>query len=142
MEHIVSLFLFLGIAVWEDYHTQKISNLLILTALFSALLYQFRQTGFQGVSKALFHSGLILLFLFPLFLCKALGAGDIKLLGVTAAYLFWKAAFLAFLAGIYLSLIPIAFSLLRKEKGQIKKIPMSGPLVGGILLIIYKEGCT
>lgn len=139
--HIVSLFLFLGIAVWEDYRTRKISNLLIIIAFVYAVLYQFDESGVQGVSKALLHAVIIFLVLFPLYLCKAFGAGDIKLLCVTAVYLSWQLTFQAFLTGLYISLIPIVFSYLFDSKDSVKKIPMSGPILGGILIILCKEGC-
>lgn len=141
VESIVSLFLFLGLAVWEDYHTRRISNDLIFIALVSAVLYQIRQYGVQSISSSLFQVCSIVFMLFPLYLCGALGAGDIKLLGVTAVYISWRLAFLAFLSGLYFSLIPTLFLLFRKKKCLGNKIPMSGPILGGILLVICKEGC-
>lgn len=138
---IVSLFIFLGFAVWQDYHTQRISNLLIFIAFISAVLYRFLQNGFQSVFVLFFHAGSIMLILFPLYFIKALGAGDVKLLGVAAAYLSWQTALQAFLAGIYISLIPVSISFLYKRKNFKRKIAMSGPIAGGILFVLYKEGC-
>lgn len=137
VENIVSLFLFLVSAVWEDYHTQKISNSLIITALVSAFLYQIRQQGFQSILYSFFHVCVIVFLLFPLYLCKALGAGDIKLLGVTAVFLSWRHAFMAFISGVYLALIHIIFLLLYRKRAFGNKIPMSGPILGGILIVMF-----
>lgn len=141
MEHIVSLFLFLGLAVWEDYHVQKISNFLNFTALISAVLYQLGQKGALGIFEALFQAGVVILILFPLYVFHIFGAGDIKLLGVAAAFLSWQLTLQALLAGMYLSLIPIFVSFFGREKKLAKKISMSGPILGGILLVLCKEGC-
>ena len=140
MGSIVSLLLFFSLAVWEDCHKKRISNLLIFMALVSAFLYQFRQNGFQSIKSSFFHAGFILLILFPLYLFQALGAGDLKLLGVTAVFLSWRMALLAFIFGIYLALIPSVILLL-SGKGRKSKIPMSCPILGGILIVLYKEGC-
>ncbi len=141
VENIVSLFLFLSLAVWEDYHTQKISNFLILSAFICAILDQFRQNRFHGIVFSLFGAGFLILILFPLYLCSALGAGDIKLLGVTSVFLSWRLTLTAFFVSIYLSLVPLIFLFFRKKKCLGTKIPMSGPILGGILLVLYKEGC-
>ncbi len=63
-----------------------------------------------------------------------------KLLGVTALVLSWKLALLAFLTGIYFALIPVIFLFFRTKKCLGNKIPMSGPILGGVLLIMVKEG--
>ncbi len=141
MDSIVSLFLFLGLAVWEDYCVQRISNLLIFIAFINAVLYQFMQQGAQGITTAISHAGILIFILSPLYFSETLGAGDVKLLGVAAAYLTWQLAFQAFLAGIYLSLIPIFITFIVQKGFFVKKIAMSGPIAGGILLIICKEGC-
>ena len=136
MEHIVSLFLFLSFALWEDYHSKKISNLLIFTALSCAILDQIRQNGFQSILCSLFHLSVMILVLLPLYLLGSLGAGDIKLLGVTAVYLSWRLALSAFFAGVYFALFPVLLLVLKKKLCLGKRIPMSGPLVGGILFVL------
>ncbi len=88
----------------------------------------------------MFHTGFTILILFPLYLCRALGAGDVKLLGVTAAFLSWRLALLVFCSGMYFALIPVTFSFFRKKNHSQNKIVLSGPLLGGILFVLYKEG--
>ncbi|MCI9429749.1 MAG: hypothetical protein HFI94_06365 [Lachnospiraceae bacterium] len=131
----------MSLAVWEDYHTKKISNLLIFTALISAVIYQIRCTGYHGILYSFFHAGLTIVLLFPLYLFHVLGAGDIKVFGVTAVFLSWQLALLSFLWSLYLSLIPITFLLFSEKKVSGGKIAMAGPIAGGILIVLYKEGC-
>ncbi|MCI8946670.1 MAG: hypothetical protein HFI91_06345 [Lachnospiraceae bacterium] len=132
--------LFLIFAVWEDYHTKKISNSLIIAALISAVLYQIRQNGFHNLLFSLFQACLVIVILFPLYLCRSLGAGDIKLLSITAIFLSCRHALLAFLSSMYFAFIPVTFLIFSKKTYVGNKIPMSGPILGGILLVLYKEG--
>lgn len=137
---IVSLLFILSFAVWEDYHTTQISNRLIRTAFLVTVLDHIIRNGFHDFFHLLLQPCILIFILLPLYLCRALGAGDLKLLGVTALALSWKLAFLAFLTGIYFALIPIIFLFFRTKKCLGNKIPMSGPILGGVLLIMLKEG--
>lgn len=83
---------------------------------------------------------MVIVILFPLYLCRSLGAGDIKLLSITAIFLSCRHALLAFLSGMYFALIPVTFLIFSKKTYAGNKIPMSGPILGGILLVLYKEG--
>ncbi len=47
---------------------------------------------------------------------------------------------MAFLTAMYFALIPVIFLLFREKKCLGNKIPMSGPILGGVLLIMLKEG--
>lgn len=137
---IVSLLLFLSLALWEDYHAARISNRLIVTAFLATVLNHVIRNGFHDFFHFLLQPCVLILILFPLYLCRALGAGDLKLLGVTALFLSWKLTFLAFLTAMYFALIPVIFLLFREKKCLGNKIPMSGPILGGVLLIMLKEG--
>ena len=80
VSNIVSLFFFLGIAVWQDIRTRTISNLLILAGFFTGFAYRLSTDGWNGCRISLIQMIFVVLILFPLFLCRCLGAGDIKLL--------------------------------------------------------------
>lgn len=88
----------------------------------------------------------VVILLFPLFLCRCLGAGDIKLLGVVAVYCSWKYALTAFALSLYLSLIPLLTKfLIIRIKNHSKQnllgiqIPMSCPILGAVLILQCKE---
>ena len=137
---MVSLFIFLGLAAWEDCHTQKVSNILIFTAFINALLYQFTRHGFASMRYSFFQSGTIVLLLFPLYLCKALGAGDVKMLGVTAAFLSWRRALWVFFFSLYFALLPLCVRITRGKRIRGCKVPLAAPIMAGALLLLWKEG--
>ena len=146
VSNIVSLFFFLGIAVWQDIRTRTISNLLILAGLFTGFLYRLCTEGWNGLTVSLSGMIAVVIFLFPLFLCRGLGAGDIKLLGVIAAYLSWKHALTVFILSLYLSLIPLLIIFIQNrmtkhsnQKFQGMQLPMSCPILGAVLILQYKE---
>ena len=146
VSNIVSLFFFLGIAVWQDICTRTISNLLILAGFFTGFVYRLNTGGWDGVMMCLREMIFVVIILFPLFLCRCLGAGDIKLLGVVAVYCSWEYALTAFALSLYLSLIPflVKFFII-KYKNHSKQsllgmqIPMSCPILGAILILQCKE---
>lgn len=146
VSNIVSLFFFLGIAVWQDIRTRTISNLLILAGFFTGLVYRLSTGGWSVFMISLTEMIPVVILLFPLFLCRCLGAGDIKLLGVVAVYCSWKYALTAFALSLYLSLIPLLTKfLIIRIKNHSKQnllgiqIPMSCPILGAVLILQCKE---
>ena len=146
VSNIVSLFFFLGIAVWQDIRTRTISNLLILAGFFTGFAYRLSTDGWNGCRISLIQMIVVVLILFPLFLCRSLGADDIKLLGVIAVYCSLKIALTVFALSLYLSLIPllVKFLIIRiknhsKQSLLGMQIPMSCPILGAVLILQCKE---
>ena len=69
-----------------DLKSYKISNLLIIFGLILGLIINYCEQGRTSVSLWFFGMLLPILLLFPLFLMKALGAGDIKLFSVVGCF--------------------------------------------------------
>lgn len=81
----LALTIFLGIAVWTDWHDHKIYNKLLAPALAAALILQ-AQHGWAGIKTSL--TGCVIgfgLLLIP-YLLGGMGAGDVKLLAVIGAF--------------------------------------------------------
>lgn len=97
------------LAVITDLRSYKISNHLILTGIITGILFDLYEYGQAGISLWLPGILLPVILLFPLFLIKALGAGDIKLFSVIGS--FYGAAYVlksiaaAFILGAVMSLI-------------------------------------
>lgn len=97
------------LAVITDLKSSKISNHLILIGIITGILFDVYEYERSGVSLWLPGILLPVILLFPLFLFKALGAGDIKLFSVIGS--FYGAAYVvksmaaAFLLGAVISLI-------------------------------------
>ena len=80
----------LFIAVVIDYRTYKIPNCLIFAGLMAAMMYHGMGSGPPGIAKVISDALLTFFITFPLFVIKALGAGDCKLFGVIAAFTTFK----------------------------------------------------
>lgn len=85
-----ALCLFLVAACGFDYRWNKIPNLLILMIAVVGALQHWATGGTEGALWYLGTAVLVAAVLYPLFIIGSLGAGDVKLLGVTAGYLPFK----------------------------------------------------
>lgn len=81
---IYVLFIWLVQACFFDYSRDRIPNALVLTGLLPACVYQALQ---GGIGLLCIRMVLVLFFLYPLYMPGMLGAGDIKLYCMSAAYL-------------------------------------------------------
>src|SRR5690349_17759206 len=84
------LLLLLLAAAWSDIRSRRIPNLLvfpgaIIGLLLHALLQQ--ETGGLGILGSLAGLGTGLVLLLPLYLLRIMGAGDVKLMAMTGAFL-------------------------------------------------------
>ncbi len=98
-----------------DYRRNRIPNyLMIITAVLGAG-WCFRNAGFLGILQYGGKAVLIMALLYPIFQIGAVGAGDVKILGVTAGYL----PFGKILSFLFASLLAAAIiSLLKMWKNQ------------------------
>lgn len=104
-------------AAWSDYGTGRIPNPLVfggaLVGLaYAALVPPIRSTPVEALLMAAAGLGCGLLALLPFYLLRAMGAGDVKLMAMTGAFLGFPDALAAvvasFLAGGALSLAYLA----------------------------------
>lgn len=107
-----------------DVREGKIENRIILMGYVLAFALAYIKEGIPGILVSTKAAGFMILSLFFLFLLKGLGAGDIKLLSVIAAF-FPKNGFhiavLAFFAGALFAVIRMVYRGIRKEPVYIKK---------------------
>lgn len=69
---------FLFLAVISDIRTRKIKNRIVLAFILVGLLANLFENGWTGILDSLWGITFPVMVLFPLFLLKMLGAGDIK----------------------------------------------------------------
>lgn len=109
--------------VYTDMKESKIENWVILIGFVSALVLAYWQWNMQGILICSRAAGVTLLILFPLFLLKGLGAGDIKLLSLLAAFFPEKGfeiIWMSFIvAGVFV-ILRIIYRSVKKEKIFIK----------------------
>lgn len=107
-----------------DIRQGKIENRVILMGYVLALALAYIQEGIPGVLISIKAAGLIILSLFLLFLLKGLGAGDIKLLSVMAAFFpnnGFHIAVLSFFSGALFAVIRMVYRGTRKKAVYIKR---------------------
>lgn len=108
----------LVIACWQDFHDYRIKNKLILTgALLGISLntFLFAEIGFQDSATGL---GLGLLLLLPFYLLRVMGAGDVKLLAMTGAFvgphdIFWVFLYTLIAGGLLALMVSLRHGVLR-----------------------------
>ena len=113
---IVVLGTLLAGAVSSDLRERRVSNSLNLSVLAAGVLVAMLTLGVaDGAKQVLSGVGLALVIWFPMFALRLVGAGDVKLMAASAAWLGWQGTFVASLAtGIFGGLLG-AFWLLRSH---------------------------
>lgn len=104
-----SLLIIISLAVYQDVRSYKIKNSLIGIGLISGALINLLEVGLTKFYPFVIAMGLPILMLFPLFVFKVLGAGDIKLFSVIGCYLgirpVFKIIIISFFMGGIISII-------------------------------------
>lgn len=83
---IVALIMILILAVITDLSKTRIPNMLVLSGLIFGVFYRVLCMGERNYIQLLLGIAIPLVCFFPLFMCRAMGAGDIKLLMVTGTF--------------------------------------------------------
>ncbi len=121
---IAGLFFFLVLAVILDLRTYRIPNVLTMAGMAGGVIYQLYRAGPPGMFGAVKDLIGSILILFPLYMIRCLGAGDIKLLSVIAIVLGWKQGIIisiySLFAGAAMGIIKgsILFALRRKKSAK------------------------
>lgn len=76
-------------AVYTDLRTQKVPNNLILVSAFVSVLVLVFVDGLSGFTSVLSSMGTMFIFALPLYLLRAIGGGDLKLLFVFSILASW-----------------------------------------------------
>ena len=100
----------LALAVWRDVAGLRIPNAVVFPGTAAALLLSLLPGGI-GITDALAGLGVGLAAMLPLYMLRAAGAGDAKLMAMAGAFVGWKAAIgvvlASWMAGLLLSLLVI-----------------------------------
>lgn len=134
---LIFLVILLSVAVFTDYKTGKIPNLLIIVGSITGIAVG------QPPSDYLLRAILIILLFFPFYLIKALGAGDIKCFSMIALYLDTEQLLSAILYTFLIAALWSVFIILINyfPKKEIKSlrcitIHLAFPILMGVLISI------
>ena len=113
------LCVFLATACGFDYWKSKVPNQLIIIMSLTGLLIRWKKEGIDGVCSYMGAAFLVGAVLYSFYKIGAIGAGDVKLFGVTAGYLpFGKIFYFLFVS----LLIAAIFSIIKLwSKKSMKK---------------------
>jgi prepilin peptidase CpaA len=107
-----------GIAAITDSRSRRIPNVLVLAGFIVGLALNAWLAGWSGVQQSLMGFGLAALIYVPLFLLRAMGGGDVKLMAAAGAIVGPRDWFTLFiLASIAGGAIAIAMLLSRRAFG-------------------------
>jgi len=132
-------------AIWIDTRTHRIPNILVAATLVAACAVQIGSRGVPGMEAALGGAIVGLVFLLPLHLAGAMGAGDVKFMAALGALLGPQVAVLAgaltLIAGSGLALATVAWQRRLSAKDQqsatasalATRVPYAAAIVTGAL---------
>ncbi len=104
----------------SDLYKYKIPNRWILIGWLSGLFFRLYESGISGMGEGIFCVAVSILLLWPLFMIRGIGAGDVKLLSVISCYYglgFWYETGIVFLifAGVVSIVQILKEKILRKR---------------------------
>ena len=128
---------FLSTACGFDYCKNKIPNRLIVIMTVAGLLIRWKKEGIGGLCAYVGAVLLIGAFLYPFFRTGGLGAGDVKLLGVTAGYLPFEKIFCFSFVSMLIAAIFSIFQLCRRKcLKETAMVRLSSPALLSVLLLL------
>ena len=105
MELLAALCVLLMAACYCDYRKKKIPNYLIVAMVLTGVVWRFLVAGLSGAAVCVLQMAVIGGILFPLFKIGAVGAGDVKLFGVTAGCLPFEKIFVFLFVSLLIAAI-------------------------------------
>lgn len=134
---LVALCVFLVAACGYDYKERRIPNYLILWMAITGVGWRLWNERAPGLPGYLGQAMLVMAILYPFFKIRGLGAGDVKLLGVTAGYLpAEKILVFLFCSLLVAAMISVVKMWKRGAGGAQGGICLSGPVLVSVLLLL------
>ena len=137
MMRLVALCVFLVAACGYDYKERRIPNYLILWMAITGVGWRLWNERAPWLPGYLGQAMFVMAILYPFFKIRGLGAGDVKLLGVTAGYLpAEKILVFLFCSLLVAAMISLAKIWKRDGKRRGGAVCLSGPVLVSVLLFL------
>ena len=130
---LAALCVFLAAACGYDYRQRRIPNYVILGMTIAGIGWRMYDERAPGALWYLGQAVLVMAVLYPFFKTGGLGAGDVKLIGVTAGYLPAEKILGFLFCSVLVAALISLFKILRKAKGGVR---LAGPVLVSILLFL------
>nr|WP_321152570.1 A24 family peptidase [uncultured Acetatifactor sp.] len=130
---MAALCVFLAAACGYDYRQRRIPNYVILGMTIAGIGWRMYDERAPGALWYLGQAVLVMAVLYPFFKTGGLGAGDVKLIGVTAGYLPAEKILGFLFCSLLVAALISLFKILRKAKGGVR---LAGPVLVSILLFL------
>ncbi|MCM1190116.1 MAG: A24 family peptidase [bacterium] len=156
---------FLAAACIYDHCRRRIPNYLTVMMAAAGIMIRCRESGIGGIAFFLAGALPVMFFLYPFFRIGALGAGDVKLFGVTAGFLPFQKILLFSFVSLLIAAIFSLFRIIRKKcirerfqtlcdyardvagskrlclyplpkDRESATVPLAGPILLGVLLLL------
>ena len=108
-------------ACWYDYRKKKIPNLLILAVFILGVGWRLWREGITGSLFYLGQTAAVLIPMYFLFQIGVVGAGDVKLFGVTAGFLPFNKLFLFLFVSLLIAAM-LSLIKLMKHRNLVKRM--------------------
>lgn len=112
---MAALCVMLTAACWMDYRKKRIPNLLIIAMFLHGIIWRFFREGVGGMASFVGQVVMVICLFYFLFRLGALGAGDVKLFGVTAGFLPFKKILIFLFVSLLIAAIISMIKLLKKQ---------------------------
>lgn len=133
MMQLAALCVLLAAACGYDYRQRRIPNYVILGMTIAGIGWRMYDERAPGALWYLGQAVLVMAVLYPFFKTGGLGAGDVKLIGVTAGYLPAEKILGFLFCSLLVAALISLFKILRKAKGGVR---LAGPVLVSILLFL------
>ena len=134
---LAALCVFLAAACGYDYRQRRIPNYVILGMTIAGIGWRMYDERAPGALWYLGQAVLVMAVLYPFFKTGGLGAGDVKLMGVTAGYLpAEKILGFLFCSLLVAAMISLAKIWKRDGKRRGGAVCLSGPVLVSVLLFL------
>ena len=135
----VSLSVYTFFAALTDIRQNKIYNSYALAGFFAGLILRTLTGGLAGMGQALLGALLAAAALIPVYLLRAIGGGDVKLLVAVAVFLPVK-QMLFVLGASFVLAAGIGSVLFLASRGTVRRIRFAVPVFLGVMLLTVLTG--
>lgn len=108
-------------ACWYDYRKKKIPNLLIMAVFAFGVGWRLWQEGTIGSLFYLGQAAVVMIPMYFLFRIGVIGAGDVKLFGVTAGFLPFSKLYLFLFVSLLIAAV-LSLIIFAKHKNLVKRM--------------------